>query len=74
MTQADVFQINTEINDEEIAAARQYLGKPLRIQQYNYEATRDTIRHYAYGIGDDNPLWCDPAYAKMVRARCRAAK
>ena len=63
MTQADVFQINTEINDEEIAAARQYLGKPLRIQQYNYEATRDTIRHYAYGIGDDNPLWCDPAYA-----------
>ena len=29
-----------------------------------YEATRDNIRHYAHGIGDDNPLWCDPAYAK----------
>ncbi|AWB33881.1 FAS1-like dehydratase domain-containing protein [Orrella marina] len=28
-----------------------------------YEATRDNIRHYAHGIGDDNPLWCDPAYA-----------
>jgi acyl dehydratase len=28
-----------------------------------YEATRDNIRHYAHGIGDDNPLWCDPEYA-----------
>ena len=28
-----------------------------------YEATRDNIRHYANGIGDDNPLWCDPEYA-----------
>jgi acyl dehydratase len=28
-----------------------------------YEATRDSIRHYAHGIGDDNPLWCDPEYA-----------
>ncbi|MBA3898543.1 MAG: MaoC family dehydratase N-terminal domain-containing protein, partial [Sphingomonadaceae bacterium] len=28
-----------------------------------YEATRDNIRHYAHGIGDDNPLWCEPTYA-----------
>lgn len=28
-----------------------------------YEATRDNIRHYAHGIGDDNPLWCSPDYA-----------
>ena len=28
-----------------------------------YEATRNNIRHYAHGIGDDNPLWCDPEYA-----------
>ena len=27
------------------------------------EATRDNIRHYAHGIGDDNPLWCNPDYA-----------
>lgn len=31
-----------------------------------YEATRDSIRHYAHGIGDDNPLWCDPSYAKST--------
>src|SRR3978361_1162714 len=32
-----------------------------------YEATRDNIRHYAHGIGDDNPLWCDPEYAKKTK-------
>lgn len=57
------FQINTVINDEEIAKARTFIGKPLRFPQYNYEATLDTIRHYAFGVGDDNPLWCDAAYA-----------
>ena len=33
------------------------------VEPWNYEATRDAIRHYAHGIGDDNPLWCDPEYA-----------
>lgn len=33
------------------------------VEPWCYEATRDNIRHYAHGIGDDNPLWCDPAYA-----------
>lgn len=32
-----------------------------------YEATRDNIRHYAHGIGDDNPLWCNPDYAAQTR-------
>ena len=34
------------------------------VEPWCYEATRDNIRHYAHGIGDDNPLWCDPNYAK----------
>ena len=33
------------------------------LEPWCYEATRDNIRHYAHGIGDDNPLWCDPDYA-----------
>ncbi len=37
------------------------------IEPWCYEATRDNIRHYAHGIGDDNPLWCDPEYAKQTR-------
>lgn len=30
---------------------------------FNEFATVDTIRHYAQGEGDDNPLWNDPDYA-----------
>ena len=37
------------------------------LEPWCYEATRDNIRHYAHGIGDDNPLWCDPEYAKTTR-------
>jgi acyl dehydratase len=34
------------------------------LEPWCHEATRDNIRHYAHGIGDDNPLWCDPAYSE----------
>jgi acyl dehydratase len=34
---------------------------------WNEAATRDGIRHYANGFGDDNPLWCDPDYAAATR-------
>ncbi|MCH2409333.1 MaoC family dehydratase N-terminal domain-containing protein [Myxococcota bacterium] len=34
------------------------------LEPWCYEATRDAIRHYAHGVGDDNPLWCDPEYAQ----------
>lgn len=37
------------------------------VEPWNYEATRDAIRHYAHGIGDDNPLWCDPEYARGTK-------
>src|SRR4029079_181157 len=32
-----------------------------------YEATRDNIRHYAHGIGDDNPLWCSVEHAESTQ-------
>lgn len=34
---------------------------------WNEEATPDGIRHYAFGFGDDNPLWCDPGYGQATR-------
>ena len=37
------------------------------VEPWCHEATRDNIRHYAHGIGDDNPLWCDPEYAKNTQ-------
>lgn len=30
-------------------------------------ATRDAIRHFAWGIGDDNPLWTDIEHARASR-------
>lgn len=34
---------------------------------WNTCASADAIRHFALGIGDDNPLWMDPAYAARGR-------
>ncbi len=58
-----VFSENTEILQSDIEECRKLIGQPLRIMQHNREATLDTIRNYAHGIGDDNPLWCDEEYA-----------
>jgi acyl dehydratase len=63
VAQPSVFQAVTGITGEDMAAAREMIGKPLRLEQFNREATLDTIRHYAHGMGDDNPLWRDPEYA-----------
>ncbi len=57
------------ITEEALEALRQRIGRPIgdTLEPWCHEATRDAIRHYAHGIGDDNPLWCDPAYAKGTR-------
>lgn len=47
--------------------AKALIGMDIRVELWNHEATRDTIRHYAWGIGDDNPLYCDPEYAAKSR-------
>ena len=53
------------ITDEALKSLRARIGVRITdtVEPWCYEATRDNIRHYAHGIGDDNPLWCDPAYA-----------
>lgn len=58
-----------KITEEGLAELRERIGVKITntIEPWNYEATRDAIRHYAHGIGDDNPLWCDPDYAKNTR-------
>ena len=54
-----------KITEQGLADLRQRIGKPIgdTLEPWCHEATRDNIRHYAHGIGDDNPLWCDPSYA-----------
>ena len=59
--------LQTSLPQDALAEARSLLGMPVRVELWNNEATRDTIRHYAWGIGDDNPLYCDPAYAAQTR-------
>jgi len=53
------------ITDHGIAELRKLIGVPIEdsLEPWCCEATRDSIRHWAHGIGDDNPLWCDPEYA-----------
>ncbi len=57
------------ITDDALANLRRLIGVPITdtVEPWCYEATRDNIRHYAHGIGDDNPLWCDPGYAAQAR-------
>lgn len=57
------------ITDDALANLRRLIGAPITdtVEPWCYEATRDNIRHYAHGIGDDNPLWCDPEYAAKAR-------
>ena len=54
-----------KITEAGLAALRKRIGVPIEdsLEPWCYEATRDNIRHYAHGVGDDNPLWCDPDYA-----------
>lgn len=56
-----------ELSDDDLEAARRLIGSDIRIELWCHEATRDTIRHYAWGIGDDNPLYCDPEHAARSR-------
>jgi acyl dehydratase len=62
-----VFQNNHAITDAMVEEVRALIGRDLRVAQYNEFASYDTIRHYAFGIGDDNPLWCDEEYASGTK-------
>jgi acyl dehydratase len=56
------------ISDTQLANLRAMIGKPIRSDRPHVtELTPDAIRHYAFGIGDRNPLWCDPEYAASRR-------
>lgn len=58
-----------KITEEGLNDLRARIGVKIEntVEPWNYEAGRDSIRHYAHGIGDDNPLWCDPEYAKNTK-------
>jgi len=58
-----------KITEKGLDELRKRIGVKIGVtaEPWCYEATRDNIRHYAHGIGDDNPLWCVPEYAAKTR-------
>ncbi|MBI2906722.1 MAG: MaoC family dehydratase N-terminal domain-containing protein [Chloroflexi bacterium] len=55
------------ISDAALAELRSRIGVELRAYRYNEAATKDAIAHFCDGIGDDNPLYLDAAYASRSR-------
>jgi acyl dehydratase len=67
--------VTGKITQEDIDRARAQIGIPQyeRNAVFNTVATVDTISHFAFGIGDDNPLWHDPNYGCTTRWRGQIA-
>jgi acyl dehydratase len=57
-----IFALNTGIIEAEIQEVKAMIGQPLRIRQWCLEASIDTIRHYSWGLGDDNPLFTNESH------------
>ncbi|MET0908817.1 MAG: MaoC family dehydratase N-terminal domain-containing protein [Ilumatobacteraceae bacterium] len=57
------------LTDESFERSRTRIGvpQPLPNIPHNLEVSKDGLRHFAYGYGDDNPLYCDDDYAKGTR-------
>ncbi|HUN50815.1 MAG TPA: MaoC family dehydratase N-terminal domain-containing protein [Candidatus Sulfotelmatobacter sp.] len=66
---ADEERLFPKITERGLEELRRRIGVRIEdtLEPWCHEATRDNIRHYAHGIGDDNPLWCDPDYAAKSR-------
>ena len=68
-TQTQTQRSFPKITERGLADLRERIGVKIGFtaEPWCYEATRDNIRHYAHGIGDDNPLWCNPDYAAKTK-------
>jgi len=68
-------QGHAKITEEMVERTRSRIGEVFvpREPYYNTAASKDTIRHFALGIGDPNPLWVDEAYAEKTRYGCIVA-
>ena len=57
----------TLITEEALAKYRAKIGTKLRVHNIIDEVNRLSLRIVTNGIGDPNPLWTDPEYAKKTR-------
>jgi len=63
------------ITESEIARAQAQIGvpQPAHIVMHDAVPSSNGIAHFAFSMGDDNPLWNDPEYAKTTRWRGQIA-
>lgn len=62
------------ITPEALEKWKERIGTKMRIRnQFNELVSKDSVRHFADGIGDPNPLWRDDEYAKKTRYGCIVA-
>jgi acyl dehydratase len=61
--------VSGTITDEAVERLRARIGiaEPHPLPPHHRVITTDTFRHVAESYGDDNPLWCDPAYGPSTR-------
>jgi acyl dehydratase len=64
-TQAEA-SLEGKITEEALAYLRSKIGQFHPLRHWNSAATVDAIWHFALGIGDDNPMYWDEAYAKTT--------
>ena len=57
------------ITEEGIERLRRRVGLQYKNPRppHNFEVSWDGSRHFAFGYGDDNPLYCDPEYGRGTR-------
>lgn len=61
--------VDYSITDEDIERARKLTGfdEASRDAEYVQTVSVDSIRNFSHGAGNDNPLFCDPDYARTTR-------
>lgn len=61
------------VTDKDLARLKALSGTTCPVTRTNETATKDSIRHFADGIGDPNPLWRDEHYASRTQYGCLIA-
>lgn len=56
--------LEARITDEGIEHMRSFIGVEREARPWNPVVTQESIWRFANGLGDDNPLWWDRAYAE----------
>src|SRR4051812_27906248 len=64
-------QDSAKITEEDIERAKRQIGVPKYSydKPYNAIASSGALSHFAWGAGDDNPLWHDRDYGATTRWR-----